>query len=344
MSRRTTSGRVVAARPRARRGRRGPPRPGARTTSSSRARIRAPSTLSSTTSTRFGRASAGLDGRCGDRSLAGRGVGPRRPDREADDELAAPAHAVAGGGDAPAVQLDQAPDQGQADPQPPLAAVERAVGLGEQVEDAREQLRGDPDAGVADPDERLVPLAPGLERDPAPRLGVLGGVVQQVGEDLLQPGRVGLERDRLVGRARPTARGGGPRSAAGPSRRRGRRPRARSTGPLRSWILPLLIRETSSRSSTSRARCRTCRSAIVARLLGLGRSTPSEAEQVQGVQDRRQGVAQLVREHRQELVLAAVGLADLAVEPRVVDELGGLAGVELDQAGLAVGRAVGPGK
>ena len=108
--------------------------------------------------------------------------------------------------------------------------------------------------------------------------------------------------------------------------------------------MPLVIRETSSRSSTSRARCRTCRSTTSRGLLDLGPLDAGQAEDVQGVADRGQRVAQLVGEHRQELVLAAVGLADLAVEPGVLDELGGLAGVELDQAGLAVGRAMGSGK
>ena len=104
------------------------------------------------------------------------------------------------------------------------------------------------------------------------------------------------------------------------------------------------MRETSSRSSTSRARWRTCRSAIVPRLLGRRGVGARQPQQVQGAEERRQGVAELVREHGQELVLAAVGLADLAVQPRVVDELGGLAGVELHQADLAVGGAMGPGE
>ena len=170
--------------------------------------------------------------------------------------------------DAAAVHLDQAADQGQADAEPPLGAVERAVGLGEQVEDAREQLRGDPDAGVADPDDRLVALSAGLQRDPAPRLGVLGGVVQQVGEDLLEPGRVGLagarlrgERDRQLVAAGLDQRPGG-LDGAGDGLARGR------PAPCGAGSCRVLIRETSSRSSTSRARCRTCRSAIVRRLLG----------------------------------------------------------------------------
>ena len=47
----------------------------------------------------------------------------------------------------------------QADAQPAFGAVERTVELGEQVEDARQHLRGDADAGVADAEDRLVALA-----------------------------------------------------------------------------------------------------------------------------------------------------------------------------------------
>jgi hypothetical protein len=42
-------------------------------------------------------------------------------------------------------------------------------------------------------------------------------------------------------------------------------------------------------------------------------------QHVHGVGDRRERVAQLVREHREELVLALVRLLDLAVEQRVLE-------------------------
>ena len=46
-------------------------------------------------------------------------------------------------------------------------------------------------------------------------------------------------------------------------------------------------------------------------------------QHLNGVADRRQRVAQLVRQHGQELVLAAVALAQLGVEGRVVEGEGG---------------------
>src|SRR3954451_19903942 len=61
------------------------------------------------------------------------GGGPRladrvvSPDREAHEELAALPHPGAVDGHAAPVELDQATDQGQADAEPSLAAVERAV-------------------------------------------------------------------------------------------------------------------------------------------------------------------------------------------------------------------------
>ena len=65
------------------------------------------------------------------------------------------------------------------------------------------------------------------------------------------------------------------------------------------------MRETSSRSSTSRTRCATCRSMIVrSRSRAVDAAQPHQLERGE---DRRERVAQLVAEHRQELVLGAVG-------------------------------------
>ena len=81
----------------------------------------------------------------------------------------------------------------QPDAQAPLRAGERAVRLGEQVEEPGEHLGGDPDPVVPDPDDHLAVLDPGGELDASTRRGVLGGVGQEVHEDLLEPRRVGLE-------------------------------------------------------------------------------------------------------------------------------------------------------
>ena len=90
---------------------------------------------------------------------------------------------------------------------------------------------------------RLARLAPGAEHDPAALGRVLGGVVEQVGEHLRQPGRIGVARSA----ARP---------AAGAASARGRRASisgrlvstafcstvSRSTRSGRSSILPRVMR------------------------------------------------------------------------------------------------------
>ena len=82
---------------------------------------------------------------------------------------------------------------------------------------------------------------------------------------------------------------------------------------VRSSILPRVMRETSSRSSTRRTRCSTWRS-MTARSLGA-RRVAAQLHQLQRGQDRRQRIAQLVAEHREELVLRAVRLLGVARAP-----------------------------
>ena len=68
------------------------------------------------------------------------------------------------------------------------------------------------------------------------------------------------------------------------------------------------------------------------RLLDVGHT-----HHVQGVEYGSEGITQLVPEHGQKLPLAPIGIANLTVEPRVIDEFGGLADVKLHQASLARG-------
>ena len=79
---------------------------------------------------------------------------------------------------------------------------------------------------------------------------------------------------------------------------------ARSIRSRFSWTFPRVIRDTSSRSSTSDTMCLTCRSMIV-----RSRSAPdyvAQTHQLQRRQNRRQRVAQFVAEHRQEFVFRPV--------------------------------------
>src|SRR5580765_2742433 len=106
-----------------------------------------------------------------------RAASRRFDQRQAERERAALPRSLAGGGDAAAVHLHQAPDQGEADPEAALAAATRARDLREHVEDALEHVRGDPDAEVPDRDHRLPALAAGGEHDHAGAATVLRGVV-----------------------------------------------------------------------------------------------------------------------------------------------------------------------
>ena len=105
----------------------------------SRASDPAVSRLSSTTRTRTAESGPDAGGRRGVRR--GMRLGLRRG--KPHDELAALAGPVALRHHGPAVQLDEALDEGQADAQTALRAGERAVALGEQVEDLGELLGGD---------------------------------------------------------------------------------------------------------------------------------------------------------------------------------------------------------
>ena len=109
-------------------------------------------------------------------------------------------------------------------------------------------------------DDDFVAFPPRDEADPAALVRVLGGVVQEVGEHLREPHRV---------RRRPAAarRAGRCRAGAGATRSAGCTVSTAlattspiSIGARRSTILPRVIRDTSSRSSTSRTRWWTCRS------------------------------------------------------------------------------------
>ena len=71
------------------------------------------------------------------------------------------------------------------------------------------------------------------------------------------------------------------------------------------------MRDTSSRSSTRRIKVTQLPLHHVEGALAVAADTAGMLHQVQRVAHRRQRVAQLVREHREELVLLPVGLGQL---------------------------------
>ena len=170
------------------------------------ARLSAASRLSSTTRMR---SRAGGDGVA---DAAPSGTGPASPPpaagRRTTNSLPWPGPSLLRL-DAAAVHLDQplGPASGRC-PARPASAPARGRTCVNISKMRGSMSAGDADAGV--PHARPPPRSPcrsAVQPDVAAPLGVLGGVVEQVGEHLGQPGRVAVETDRLRRAARRSARG-----------------------------------------------------------------------------------------------------------------------------------------
>ena len=101
--------------------------------------------------------------------------------------------------DLPLMQLHEAPNDGEPDAQPALAAIEPAVTLREHLEDVRQELRLDADSVVAHANADAAAVGRDVQLDVAAVGRVLGGVVQHVAEDLAQAREVAEHPDRRVG-------------------------------------------------------------------------------------------------------------------------------------------------
>ena len=92
-------------------------------------------------------------------------------------------------GDGSAVHLDEALHQREPDAEPARGAATRPVGLHEHVEDARQHLGRDADAGIAHRDDHVVVLADYVQ--PAYRFVESGHILLELNEQSdLQSGRV----------------------------------------------------------------------------------------------------------------------------------------------------------
>ena len=108
-----------------------------------------------------------------------------------------------------------------------------------------------------------------------------------------------------------------------------------SSGVSSRVILPRVIRETSSRSSTRRVSCRELTGDDVTRPGDRVVGRRQLSHDLDRHADRRQRVPELVPEHRQELVLATAGLLELL--------LGQLARCDVHAASdVAAERTIGP--
>src|SRR5262249_52325707 len=104
-----------------------------------------------------------------------------------------------GGGQAPTVGLDDRPGDGQAEAKATEPADVTGLALGEGVEDAGQQPRLDADAVVDAADDQLGTVGAGgrpvvgSDQDRAAGGRELDGVLDEVPEDLLEPGGVALD-------------------------------------------------------------------------------------------------------------------------------------------------------
>jgi hypothetical protein len=96
------------------------------------------------------------------------------------------------------MHLDERPGDRQTQSEAAFRAVERALVLHEQVEDARQQVGRNTDAGIADAERGLVGLCLQAHRDRAAARGVLAGVVEQVRQGF----RMGTTTDSEWGQPR----------------------------------------------------------------------------------------------------------------------------------------------
>ncbi len=115
-------------------------------------------------------------------------MGARRR-RQTHDELAPLARPATVDADVAVVELDEAADESQADTQSSLGTVQRSIGLGKEIEDARKHLGAQANAVVAHSHNRFVALEIRGQDNLAAPIRVLGGVVQQVRNNLAR--RVG---------------------------------------------------------------------------------------------------------------------------------------------------------
>ena len=91
------------------------------------------------------------------------------------------------------MQLDQLPHQRQADSQTPFGAAQRGVGLCKQVQHAWQHLLRQTRTVIAHADHGLVAFRLDAEDDRTTYIRVLGRVVQQVGQDLLQADEIAFD-------------------------------------------------------------------------------------------------------------------------------------------------------
>ena len=101
---------------------------------------------------------------------------------------------LAVGLDCPAMHFDQLADQGEPDSEPPLAAFQRRFGLPEWFKDTGQDLRINADAVISHADQEVVFVDTRRQPDAPSSIRELRGVVQKIGDDLIQSHRIRAAR------------------------------------------------------------------------------------------------------------------------------------------------------
>ena len=246
-------------------------------------------------------------------SRSGHG-GLGRREREANAELGPSTRACAVGRDVATMELDQPLHQGEPQPEAAPAAIQAGVGLAERLKQASEQLGAHALTGVGDAEDGATSDGVELQGDPRhpSRRREFDGVLQEVAQDLGQAAGVGGHHHRSVGQLELERDSSLLEERALVLQRLARHEReverlepelnllSSDAGDVEEVIHQ--VRELGRLSVDHRQR--------PPRLLTAWRRS---LEDIGAVADRRQGVAQLMRQHGQKLVLAVVGLGELAV-------------------------------
>src|SRR5256714_2650953 len=250
--------------------------------------------------------------------------------RQPHDELAARAGAVASCLDRAAVQLDETAHQREPNAQTALGAVERGVPLHEDIEHAREGVRGDAVAVIADADPDL--LLPVIQRGVHPDVPTVGreldGVVHQVPDGLLQAHGIGEHHD---------GRGGEFDDDLLLTRFDGGAQRIERARDQIVQLDPLAVQLDFSMAYAGDVEQVVDHPGDIAQLaiehlmspLACGRVDRAAAQHLHDIRDGSERIAQLVRQHRDEFILALVGGAQIlfrALQRRDIECGAGVAG------------------
>ena len=266
-------------------------------------------------------------GRCRHRDVDRRRIGEslRAHPGEPDSELASAIRTFAERRNASPMHLGQTPRERQTDAEASLGAIQRPFGLLEGFEDRRQQLPWNSGAGIADAENDFRFFARRRDEDLPALARVFRRIDDEVGQHLGNAREISLEPQRLGGQRHDERVLEGIERGSARFDRRGDHARDvdrldleldLAAGDAR--YIEQIVDETHQLAKLA-ADHACCPRELAGILLAV-------AQDVNRIADRRKRIAKLVREHGKELVLSAILLLYLFVEPRVVERDGSAAG------------------